>query len=212
MRFTKRDRIMLLVLAAGIVLFGGWWFAVKPAGADAAAARTELESVEAQLAASSAQLAQTSAARVSRATRTARTVRLSKATPPSARVPEAVVQLQRLAVRSAVTITSLQVGDPVADAVAVNHPVTIELAGSFFAVDDFLYRVQHLVRVDGAGRLRVGGRLFSLQTADIAFDQEGARAGDVTAILNLVAVSSGTAPVADAAATTIPPATGTATP
>lgn len=214
MRLTQRDRIMLVVLAVGIALFAGWWFAIKPASADADAARTDLESVETQLASSRAQLAQTSAARVSRATRSARTARLSKATPPTARVPEALVQLQRLAVRSAVTITAIQGADPVADGSAVGHPFTVELAGSFFAVDDFLYRLQNQVRVDDHGRLRVGGRLFSLQKADIAIDDEGARLGDVTAILNVVAISSGPAPVADAtaAAATTSATTGTATP
>jgi hypothetical protein len=203
---------MVLVLAAGIVLFAGWWFAIKPAGADATAARTELESVETQLAAARAQLAQTSSTRVSRASRTARTVRLSKATPPGARVPEALVQLQRLAVRSSLTITAITGAEAVAGATSVGNPLTVELAGSFFAVDDFLYRLQNQVRVDRAGKLHVGGRLFSLQKTDIAFDEQGARAGDVTATLNLLAVSSAAAPVADAAVATTPPATGTATP
>jgi hypothetical protein len=211
MRLTQRDRIMLLVLAAGIVLFGGWWFAIKPAGADAKTARTELASVETQLTSARAQLAQTSATRVSRATRTKRTLRLSKATPPAPRVPEAVVELQRLAARSAVSIINLTGAQPVPSGVAVGNPLTVELAGSFFGIDDFLYRLQRQVRVDGTGRLRVGGRLFSLQKADIAFDEEGTRPGDVRATLNLVAISSGPAPVADAAAATIP-ATGTATP
>jgi Type II secretion system (T2SS), protein M len=212
MRLTQRDRIMVLVLAAGIVLFAGWWFAIKPAGADAATARTELESVETQLAAARAQLAQTSSTRVSRASRTARTVRLSKATPPGPRIPEALVQLQRLAVRSSVTITTITGGDAVAGATSVGNPLTVELAGSFFAVDDFLYRLQNQVRVDRAGKLHVGGRLFSLQKADIAIDDQGARAGDVIATLNLLAVSSGAAPAADAAVATTTPATGTATP
>jgi len=212
MRLTQRDRIMVLVLAAGIVLFAGWWFAIKPAGADAATARTELESVETQLATARAQLAQTSSTHVSRATRTARTVRLSKATPPAPRIPEAIVQLQRLAVRSSVTIKDITGGEPVPGATSVGNPLSVELAGSFFAVDDFLYRSQNQVRVDRAGKLRVGGRLFSLQKADIAVDDQGARAGDVIATLNLLAVSSGAAPVADAAAATTTPATGTATP
>jgi hypothetical protein len=210
MRLTQRDRIMLLVLAAGIVLFAGWWFAIKPAGADAEAARTELESVQTQLATSRAQLAQTSATRVSLAKRTALTVRLSKATPPAPRIPEALVQLQRLAVRSGITITTITGGDAVTNGGIVGNPLTVEVAGSFFEVDDFLYRLQNMVKVNGAGKLRVGGRLFSLGKADIGFDEEGARPGDVTAILNLVAASSGPAPVADAAATTT--ATGTATP
>ena len=120
------------------------------------------------------------------------------------------MELQRLAVRSSVTITAITGADPVASGVSVDNPITVDLAGSFFAVDDFLYRLQNQVRVDGAGRLRVGGRLFSLQKADISFDEEGARPGDVKAILNLVAISSGPAPVADAAATPTP--TGTATP
>ena len=210
MRLTQRDRIMLIVLAAGIVLFAGWWFAIKPAGADAAAARTELESVQAQLAASRAALAQTSATRVSRAKRTARTVRLSKATPPAARIPEALVQLQRLAVRSGITITAITGADAVTNGAIVGNPLTVDVSGSFFEVDDFLYRVQNMVKVNGAGTVRVGGRLFALGKADIGFDEEGARRGDVTATLNLVAISSGPAPAADATAT--PTATGTATP
>jgi hypothetical protein len=210
MRLTQRDRIMLLVLAAGIVLFAGWWFAIKPASADADAARTDLESVQTQLDASRAALAQTSATRVSRATRTAHTVRLSKATPPLARIPEALVQMQRLAVRSGITITTITGGDAVTNGGTVGNPLTVEVAGSFFEVDDFLFRLQNMVKVNGAGKLRVGGRLFALGKADIAFDEEGARPGDVTASLNLVAISSGPAPAADAAATTT--ATGTATP
>jgi Tfp pilus assembly protein PilO len=208
MRLTQRDRIMLLVLAAGIVLFAGWWFTIKPAGADAQAARTDLESVQSQLAASRAELAQTSATHVSRAARTARTVRLSKATPPLPRIPEAIVQIQRTAVRSRVSITSITGGDATTGGGTVGNPLTLEVAGSFFEVDDFLYRIQNMVKVN-AGKVRVGGRLFALGKADIAFDEEGARPGDVTAVLNLIAISSGPAAV-DPAATIIP--TGTATP
>ena len=209
MRLTQRDRIMLLVLAAGIVLFAGWWFAIKPAGADAKTARTELESVQSQLAASRAELAQTSAVHVSRASRTARTVRLSKATPPLPRIPEAMVQIQRTAVRSGVTVTAITGGESTTNGGTVGNPLTLDVSGSFFEVNDFLYRIQNMVRVNGAGKLRIGGRLFSLGKADITFDEEGARPGDVTAVLNLIAISSGPAAV-DPAATTTP--TGTATP
>jgi Tfp pilus assembly protein PilO len=208
MRLTQRDRIMLLVLAAGIVLFAGWWFAIKPAGADAKTARTELESVQSQLAGARAELAQTSATRVSRATRTARTVRLSKATPPLPRIPEAMVQIQRTAVRSGVTITSITGADATTNGGIVGNPLTLEVSGSFFEVDDFLYRIQNMVKVNG-GKLHVGGRLFALAKADIGFDEEGARPGDVTAVLNLIAISSGPAAVDPAAAIT---PTGTATP
>lgn len=210
MRLSQRDRMMIIVLAAGIVLFAGWWFAIKPAGADADTARTELESVQAQLAASRAALAQTSATRVSPAKRTARTVRLSKATPPAARIPEALVQLQRLAVRSGITITTITGGVAVTNGGIVGNPLTVDVSGSFFEVDDFLYRVQNMVTVSGTGTVRVGGRLFALAKADIGLDEEGARPGDVTATLNLVAISSGPAAAADATLT--PTATGTATP
>ena len=64
------------------------------------------------------------------------------------------------------------------------------------------------MKVNGGG-IHVGGRLFALGKADIGLDEEGARPGDVTAVLNLVAISSGPS-AADAAATTTP--TGTATP
>ena len=211
MRLTQRDRIMLLVLAAGIVLFAGWWFAIKPAGADAKTARTELESVQSQLASARAELAQTSAARVSRATRTARTLRLSKATPPLPRIPEAVVELQRTAVRSGVTITAITGADEVTVNGVAGNPLTLDVSGSFFEVDDFLYRVENMVRVNGAKKLRVGGRLFALAKADISFDEEGARPGDVTAVLNLIAISSGPTAADAAAAAAITP-TGTATP
>ena len=209
MRFSQRDRIMLLVLAAGIVLFAGWWFAIKPAGADAQAARDGLHSVQSQLAGARAELAQTSADHVSRAKRTAITVKLSKATPPAPRIPEAMVELQRTAVRSGVAITAITGGDAVTVSGASGNPLTVEVKGSFFEVNDFLYRIQNLVKVNGGG-LHVGGRLFALGKADIGFDEEGARPGDVTAVLNLVAISSGPSAADAAAATTTP--TGTATP
>jgi type IV pilus assembly protein PilO len=208
MRLSQRDRIMLLVLAAGIVLFAAWWLAIKPAGADAQAARSDLQSVQSQLAGARAELAQTSSTHVSRAKRTAITVKLSKATPPAPRIPEALVELQRTAVRSRVTITAITGGDAVTISGVSGSPLTVEVDGSFFEVDDFLYRLQNLVKVNGGG-LHVGGRLFALGKADIGFNEEGTRPGDVKAVLNLVAISSGPS-AADAAATTTP--TGTATP
>jgi type IV pilus assembly protein PilO len=208
MRLSQRDRIMLMVLAAGIVLFAGWWFAIKPAKSDAQTARTEMESVESQLANARAELAQTSATRVSRASRTAQTVKLSKATPPAPRIPEALVELQRLAVRSGITITTITGGDATSTGGTSGNPLTLEVKGSFYEVDDFLFRLQNMVRVNSSG-LHVGGRLFSLQKADIGFDEEATRSGDVTATLNVVAISSGPASADDAA--TITP-TGTATP
>lgn len=216
MKLTRRDRMMVAVLGVGLLLFAGWWLAIRPAKDEAAAARTELETVRTGLEASRAQLARAADKPVGRAARTARTVRLSRAAPPTAREPEAIIELQRLAVRSGVELSSITTEES-ADlgGVATGHPLVLGVKGSFFAVDDFLYRLQNQVRTKGPRLVKVTGRLFVVAKAEIVLDEAEdvlTREGDVSATLRLQAISSGSASADAAAAAPTPTATGATTP
>ncbi|MEW6583865.1 MAG: type II secretion system protein GspM [Actinomycetota bacterium] len=213
MKLTKRDTLLLLVVALVAGVGGIYWLYVKPAKEDLDAKRAEVARVEtendglrdtlARLAADSRSLTGTAAQRL----------RYAKAVPDSAQVPGAIYQIQRLADRSGVRFDSITTQDATDVGGFVTRTFQIKVTGRFFDVDDFLYRLHRQVTVDAKGRARIGGRLFAVKKLDItAAEGSGGTAtgggsggtqlkgkDEITATLDIVAFSTarpGAAPAA----------------
>jgi Tfp pilus assembly protein PilO len=191
-KVTKRDRIMLTILAAVVLVGGVWWMYIKPVGADASADRAQATQVQEQADGLRSQLvarlAHRSPGRAQTAQATAEAIAIRKAVPTSARVPELLVQLQRLAARASVRLDSIAPtasGARPGGLTAQGYTVTIK--GGLFDVDDFLYRVQHLVRVR-KNRPLINGRLIGMTKVDLQLDEEGG-AGKVTATVSMLTLS-----------------------
>lgn len=223
MKVSKRDLILLSVLGV-LALFGGfYWFAVKPAKADLNAQRDQLEQVRSEAGGLRDTLSRLSASKVSASTLTAERLRLSKALPESTETPGIVVQLQRLADRSNVELTSIKTNSFSDYGSIRGTEFEVRVTGRFFDTDDFLYRLHRQVAVDGKDRPVVGGRLFATTSVDLTLDQSATGSSgplqdddEVVATIRIVAFSSvpggtASASAADSAAAVSATTTGTAT-
>lgn len=208
MKVSKRDLVLLAVLGAIAVVGGFYWFAVKPAKADLSAQRAQLEQVQSETGGLRDTLSRLSTSTVSPAKLTAERLRLAKALPDSTETPGIVVQLQRLADRSNVELTSIKTNSFSDYGSIRGTEFEIRVSGRFFDTDDFLYRLHRQVAVDEKDRPIVGGRLFATTAVDLTLDQsEGASGpvGDddsVVATIRVVAFSSVPGGAASATAAT----------
>jgi hypothetical protein len=223
-KISKRDMILLAVIGAVVILGGFYWMAIKPAKADLATQRTQLSQIQDE----AGQLRDT----LSRADNTPKTatrrvsdrLRLAKAVPDDVETPGVMVELQQLADRANVQLTSIKTDDFSDYGSLRGTEFNLIVTGRFFDVDDFLYRLHHQVTVDAKDRPEIRGRLFATKSVDIQLlPPDDASSGgpvgaddQVTATVVVVAFSSiagGTAPAtagSGAAFSTAAPATSVA--
>lgn len=177
MKLTKRDMILLAVLGVVAVLGGAFWFVVKPAKSELSSQRDRLAQVQEESAGLRDTIARLSDASEGEAKRTAERLRLAKALPETTETPGVVVQLQRLADRANVELTSIKTNNYTDFGTIRGTEFEIRVTGRFFDVDDFLYRLHRQVSVDERDRPVVGGRLFATTAVDLTLDQSGSSGG-----------------------------------
>jgi hypothetical protein len=212
MKLSTRDLVLLAILGAVAVLGGIWWFVVKPASAELDAQRDQLAQITTESNALRDTVERLSTSSKGESRRTAERLRLSKALPDSTQAPGVVVQLQRLADRANVELTSIKTNQFSDFGSIRGTEFEVKVTGRFFDVDDFLYRLHRQVEVDGRDRPVVGGRLFATTSVDLTLAQSTTATGgpiedddEVVATLKVLAFSS--APAGGSAPA--PAATGT---
>ena len=222
MKMSKRDTILLAVIGVVAVLGGFWWFVVKPADADLAAQRDELTALESESSDLRDTLSRFSVSTRSETARTAERLRLAKALPENTEAAGVVVQLQRLADRANVELTSIKTNSFSDYGSIRGTDFEVRITGRFFDVDDFLYRLHRQVGLDEKDRPIVGGRLFATTSVDlnlVASDGGSGTSGtdNVVGTIRVVAFSSvpggaaASPAAAPAAAISAPATTPTAT-
>ncbi|MGI9540056.1 MAG: type II secretion system protein GspM [Miltoncostaeaceae bacterium] len=220
MKLSKRDSILLGVLALALLVGGTWWFVVKPANKDAAATRDQVEQVEGQISIVRDTLDRLERDSKGESARTAERLRLAKAIPQSAAVPGTIVQLQRLAKRSNVELAGVKTISRSGFGALAGIQLEVRVDGRFFDVDDFLFRMHRMVNVNRRDKPVVKGRLLAVTAVNIDLAEEvnpnaaGSQLGPedrVQAVLTVVAFSEGdgtggdpTAPAATSAASAPP--------
>ncbi len=225
MKMSKRDQILLAVIAAIAVVGGFYWFVIKPAKADLSAQKDELAQIEQENNTLEDTLARAASQTKGNNKLVAERLRLAKAMPEDVETPGVVVQLQRLADRSNVELTSIKTNQFSDYGSIRGTEFEVRITGAFFDVDDFLYRLHRQVTVNEKDQPVVSGRLFATTSVDLTLDQSDATfAGGVkpddqvvgtVKVLAFSSVPSGAAAAPAAAATapaTTAPATGSATP
>lgn len=215
MKLSKRD-LTLLAIVGIVAVFGGfWWFIVKPAGADLEAQRDQLAQVRSETGDLRDTVARLKASSKGETARTASRLRLAKALPASTETPGIVVQLQRLADRANVELTSIKTNQ-FSDYGSIRATeFEVRVTGRFFDVDDFLYRTHRQVAVNEKDQPIVDGRLFATISVDMTLapadpSADGATLADddlVVATMKVVAFSS----IPEGSASTATPATPVAT-
>lgn len=167
MKMSKRDMTLLAVLGIVAVFGGFWWFVVKPAKADLSAQRDELAAIQSESSDLRDTLSRFSVSTRSETARTAERLRLAKAIPDATDAPGVIVQLQRLADRANVELTSIKTNSFSDYGSIRGTEFEVRITGRFFDVDDFLYRLHRQVAVDEKDRPIVGGRLFATTSVDL---------------------------------------------
>jgi hypothetical protein len=178
MKLSKRDKTLLAILGILAVFGGFWWFIVKPAGADLQAQRDQLTQIQSETGDLRDTVARLKASSKGEAARTADRLRLAKALPASTETPGVVVQLQRLADKANVELTSIKTNQYSDYGSIRATEFEVRVTGRFFDVDDFLYRMHRQVAVDEKDRPIVGGRLFATTSVDMTLAPEDPAAAD----------------------------------
>ncbi len=173
MKMTKRDQILIAVIGVIAILGGLYWFAIKPAKADLGTQKDTLAAVQNETNDLQDTIDRMAATDKGEAKRTAERLRLSKALPENTETPGVVVQLQRLADRSNVELTSIKTNTYSDYGSIRGTEFEVKVTGRFFDVDDFLYRLHRQVAVDEKDRPIVGGRLFATTSVDLTLQQDG---------------------------------------
>jgi type IV pilus assembly protein PilOP len=123
--------------------------------------------------------------------------RLKEAMPDRMNMPALLLEIARVARNTGISFDSITPSEPVPVSGYQKVPVSLVFQGNFFALNDFLYRMRNLVRVRD-DRLRVDGRLFTVDAIDLAEGSE--QFPQIQATLTANAFLYGGAPPAAAAA------------
>lgn len=178
MKLTKRDSMLLAIIGVVAVLGGAFWFVVKPAKAELTVQRDQLVQVQDEAAGLRDTLARMSGTTKGEAARVAERLKLAKALPETTETPGVIIQLQRLADRANVELTSIKTNSFSDYGTIRGTEFEIKISGRFFDVDDFLYRLHRQVAVDENDRPIVGGRLFATTSLDLTLAQyDGSTSG-----------------------------------
>ncbi|MFN8122911.1 MAG: type II secretion system protein GspM [Thermoleophilia bacterium] len=204
---SKRDRMLLSVIGAVVVVGGAYWFLIKPARAEAQQKRDELAAIQDETGVIRDQISRLQKSEKDAADTRVEGFRLAKAVPNSTSIPGAIVQLQRLADRSDVDLAVLRtsVVTDIGQMKAIE--LEVKVTGRFFDVDDFMFRAHRMVTVDEKDRPQINGRLVAIKALELQVteDDQSTDGGDtVDGDLHVLVFSapSATAAAAETAATT----------
>ena len=200
---SREVMIALVVVLAAVFALLGYFFAIRPQGAEAARLDQQIAQTQQQLVARRAQLAQMRATRVSAADLR----RLERALPDRLDTPRLILALNSAAARARVTFDSVTPQPVVVTGAGAYQaaPIAVVVQGRFFAVRTFLQLLRQRAAARNGG---VGGdgQLLGVESFDFTAGDEGFP--QIRANITLNAFMFGGA----AAAPATPPATTGATP
>jgi Tfp pilus assembly protein PilO len=202
-RISPAALSVMIGLGGAVVLALGLFLLVLPQRHQAADLKGQIADTELQI----TQARQAAAPKLPQPIHVANLFKLVKAMPDNADMPGILLQLNQTAHDSGIDFDAITPQAPVAGAVPVQVPISLEFTGNFYDLNDFLFRLRSLVAVRG-GALQASGRLFSVDS--IEFTQGSGGFPNISAKINVKAYVYGTgaaaAPTAPAAPATPPPA------
>lgn len=175
MTMSKRDRMLLAIIGAIVVVGGAFWFLIKPARAEADRKRDELAAIQDEAGVLRDQISRLQQSEKDGEDQSLEGFRLAKAVPDAAAIPGAIVQLQRIADRSDVDLAVLRTS-VVTDVGSMRAiELEVKVSGRFFDVDDFMFRAHRQVTVDEKDRPQINGRLVAIKSLELTLAE-----GDTT--------------------------------
>lgn len=197
---TQRDRIVLMVVGA-LVLLGGYWFlALKPKREEVKAADARIAKATSQLAEANAKLADARGSKDKYQQNYATVANLGKSVPVDDNVASLQYQIQAIAKKNGVSFESMELksgsgggggapsasnsasasvsatlppGAAVGAAGFPTMPFTFIFRGSFFKLQSFLADINNMTTVRKDGRIRVRGRLLQVDGVGLQAGPKG---------------------------------------
>lgn len=166
-KMSKRDTTLLSCVGAVLVLGGGYMFVLKPARADLGTAKASLEEATSSLEQDQNTLLGLQKRKTNGTQVSALTLRTLKAIPVGPQTAGSLTQIQRMATRADVKITTITSSARVRFGNIEAETFALDAQGTFFDVSDFLYRMQRQVEVARNGRPLVRGRLLATNKVEI---------------------------------------------
>ena len=162
-------RLLYGLIVAGLIVVVAlvWFFVLNPMRNDIASTKDAIETEQTRLAAAQAKLAQAKVTRQEGRKNQARLLELAKMVPPSDEIPSLLLQIQALADQSGITFMAITPGDLIQSNDFQILPLQVEFTGTFFPLNDFLYRVERMAA--GPGRL-LATKQLNLQLGDLTAD------------------------------------------
>jgi Tfp pilus assembly protein PilO len=157
---SRRNIYIIGGLLLVVIVAGYWFFLLSPIRADIATTNTALAAEQAKQQATRVQLASMHELQKQAAANQAALIELAKMMPAAKEVPSLLIQIQDLATEAGIDFMTITPGKTTAGAAYGSLPLSLQFTGTFFDINDFLYRVEQLV----AGP----GRLLAVQSVDLS--------------------------------------------
>ena len=160
-----------------LLLLLGWFMLIGPQRSTAASIVRATQAAEVQIVDAKRPVKIVKPAAVQQpAIRTADLYSIAKAMPPTADMPDLLLELDQVARSAGVTLTSIapNAAAPSTAGAFSLVPINLALSGDFYTLTDLLYRLRSLVTVHH-GTLETAGRLFSVGSVALTPTGVGAR-------------------------------------
>ncbi|MCL4368027.1 MAG: type 4a pilus biogenesis protein PilO [Actinobacteria bacterium] len=155
----RRDRYIVGGLVAVVVVAVYWFFLLSPLRTKVADTQAQVDAAQTQLVTLQSKLAQMSQSQDQAKRNQARLLELSKMLPDQDEIPSLLLQIQDLATESGIDFMTMTPSKSAAGATAAAYgtvSMSLQFTGTFFDVNDFLYRTEQLAAAPG--------RLLSVQS------------------------------------------------
>jgi type IV pilus assembly protein PilO len=203
MKRPKNMKLFLGVAGVAFVALVGYFLVVSPQRSKAAHLKQQIASSQAQLASLQAAA---HAGPQSQHVRVAEVSRLAKAMPASPDVPDLLLELDGISRATGIQFKSITPGATTAGTGFTVVPISLIFQGSFYNLNDFLFRLRNLVRVSD-GKLAAEGRLYTVSA--VSFGEGDKKFPQVQATLTVNAYDYGPAALATPTAATGTPTSST---
>lgn len=187
---TARDRIVVLVIGALVILGAVWFELVSPQRSEASHLLSQVHSAQSSLSSAESQLAEAKAAEQRYSAAYASIVNLGEAVPADEQVPSLIYQVNHAAGKAKVSFESISVGGSSEAAVAAPSeaaagaspafaavPFSFTFTGSYRELYRMMSKLQRFaVSGENGGAVKVSGRLLTIDSLSLSGGSGGSGA------------------------------------
>lgn len=148
---SRRNVYILSGLLLVVILAAYWFLLLSPLRERIADVDQQIAAERTQLAQNQAQLAVLERTRLDAQRNQARIIELAKMMPERTELPSLLLQIQDLATESGIEFMTISPGQPIAAGLYQTVPLALQFTGTFFDLNDFIYRAEQMAA--GPGRI-----------------------------------------------------------